>query len=302
MASVRATPKAGTGGTGSAGWDEGGVRPAPTLLGDTRVGRHVRVPKTAELVAAHLRRQIVRGELVEGDALPPEAVLMEQFGVSRPTLREAFRVLESEALISVRRGAHGGARVHTPDGHVAARYAGLVLEHTGTTIADVHTAATLLEPPCIRLLATHATDAAVTRLRTALAITDSALAVPHSDPDTVATQLTDFHRLLINLAGNHTLTMIISMLRDILHTATLNQPPREPATPPTTTPPGATTPAGSATPATGHPDAPRDHHRTHQHLVRLVADHDAEAAEALWRTHLTQTRDPTPATILDLLG
>ncbi|MCK9903482.1 GntR family transcriptional regulator, partial [Frankia sp. Cpl3] len=54
--------------------------------------QQIRVPKTAELVAAQLRRQIVRGELVEGDALPPEAVLMEQFGVSRPTLREAFRV------------------------------------------------------------------------------------------------------------------------------------------------------------------------------------------------------------------
>ncbi|MCK9921275.1 GntR family transcriptional regulator, partial [Frankia sp. AgPm24] len=50
------------------------------LLAANRVGQHVRVPKTAELVAAHLRRQIVRGELHEGDALPPEAVLMEQFG------------------------------------------------------------------------------------------------------------------------------------------------------------------------------------------------------------------------------
>ncbi|WP_235489098.1 winged helix-turn-helix domain-containing protein, partial [Frankia sp. AvcI1] len=87
-------------------------------------------------------RQIVRGELHEGDALPPEAVLMEQFGVSRPTLREAFRVLESEALISVRRGAHGGARVHTPNGHVAARYTALVLEHQHTTLADIHTAHT----------------------------------------------------------------------------------------------------------------------------------------------------------------
>ena len=99
-----------------------------------RVGQRVRVPKTAELVAAHLRRQIVRNELHEGDALPPEAVLMAQFGVSRPTLREAFRVLEAEGLISVRRGAHGGARVHTPDVDVAARYAGLVLEHRGATL------------------------------------------------------------------------------------------------------------------------------------------------------------------------
>ena len=40
---------------------------------------------------------------------------MGQFGVSRPTLREAFRILEAEALISVRRGSRGGARVVAPD-------------------------------------------------------------------------------------------------------------------------------------------------------------------------------------------
>ncbi|WP_235433332.1 FadR/GntR family transcriptional regulator, partial [Protofrankia coriariae] len=140
------------------------------------MGRRVRVPKTAELVAARLRRQIVRGELVEGDALPPEAVLMEQFGVSRPTLREAFRVLESEALISVRRGAHGGARVHTPNGDVAARYAALVLEYRGTTIADVHQARALLEPPCVRRLAQRHTEEDLARLRAALAAVEAATA------------------------------------------------------------------------------------------------------------------------------
>src|SRR5438445_51107 len=112
------------------------------------VARAVRVPKTAELVAAHLRRQIVRGELKEGDALPPETALMEQFSVSRPTLREAFRVLESEALITVRRGSHGGARVHVPNGDVAARYAGLVLQFRETTLADVLEARAVIEPPC----------------------------------------------------------------------------------------------------------------------------------------------------------
>ena len=74
------------------------------------VGARLRVPKMAELVAGDLRRRILRGELVENDALPSESALMQRFGVSRPTLREAFRVLESESLISVRRGAHGGAR------------------------------------------------------------------------------------------------------------------------------------------------------------------------------------------------
>ncbi|MEX5633929.1 FadR/GntR family transcriptional regulator, partial [Parafrankia sp. FMc2] len=170
--------------------------------------QQIRVPKTAELVAAQLRRQIVRGELVEGDALPPEAVLMEQFGVSRPTLREAFRVLESEALISVRRGAHGGARVHTPDGQVAARYAGLVLEHRHTTVADVHTAHTLLEPAAVRLLATHHTDTTLTALHTALT---------HTDPN-------HFHHQLLEHAGNQTLTMIAGMLRHILDTHTNPRP------------------------------------------------------------------------------
>ncbi len=59
-------------------------------------GQRIRVPKTAELVAAELRRKIVRGELAEGDALPSEAALMAEFAVSRPTLRVAFRVLVSE--------------------------------------------------------------------------------------------------------------------------------------------------------------------------------------------------------------
>jgi hypothetical protein len=48
------------------------------------VAAPVRVPKTAELVASQLRRQIVRGELKEA-ARPPEA-RCKQFGVSRPTL------------------------------------------------------------------------------------------------------------------------------------------------------------------------------------------------------------------------
>src|SRR5580704_2051753 len=89
------------------------ARPArlPRSANGRPFGQRIRVPKTAELVAAELRRKIVRGELAEGDALPSEAALMADFAVSRPTLREAFRVLESESLISIRRGARGGARV-----------------------------------------------------------------------------------------------------------------------------------------------------------------------------------------------
>ena len=52
--------------------------------------------KAAERVAAELRREIVTGNLRPGDKLASEKDLQVQFDVSRPTLREALRLLESE--------------------------------------------------------------------------------------------------------------------------------------------------------------------------------------------------------------
>jgi len=113
----------------------------------------VRVPKAGEMVASQLRRQIVLGELKEGDQLPPESVLMEQFGVSRPTLREAFRILEAEGAITVRRGVRGGARVQAPDSSVAARQVGLLLQYRGALLSDVYEVRAVLEPAAARMTA-----------------------------------------------------------------------------------------------------------------------------------------------------
>src|SRR3989344_2442946 len=106
----------------------------------------IRVPKTSELVADQIRAQIVRGELKEGDSLPPEGTLMATLGISRPTLREAFRILEAENLISVVRGSRSGARVHQPSVELVSRYAGYLLEAEGTTIADLYAARLAIEP------------------------------------------------------------------------------------------------------------------------------------------------------------
>ena len=65
-----------------------------------------RIPKMAQVVAAELRAKILQGEFKPGHSLLSEATLMEQYDVSRPTLREALRLLEAQDLISVRRGSH----------------------------------------------------------------------------------------------------------------------------------------------------------------------------------------------------
>src|SRR5262249_55414024 len=110
----------------------------PACIDDGTAGAQpLWLPKAGELVAFQLRRRIVAGELTEGATLPNDPALRGELGVSRPTLREAWRVLESEGLISTRRGAREGPQVHPPTERVAARYATLVLQAERTTMIDI---------------------------------------------------------------------------------------------------------------------------------------------------------------------
>ncbi|QBJ95561.1 FadR family transcriptional regulator [Rhodococcus sp. ABRD24] len=172
----------------------------------------VRVPKAGELVAANLRRRIITGELGAGDPLPSESVLMEQFGVSRPTLREAFRILESESIITVLRGARGGARVMAPDASVAARYTGLLLQYQGTPLVDVYRARASLEVSAVGVLAgpdhVDALDRLAGMISTGAELVDDAAAFAHHD--------VLLHQSLVDLAGNETLAVLAGMLVHII--------------------------------------------------------------------------------------
>lgn len=62
----------------------------------------------------HLRRAIHLGEFKPGDKFLPEREHAEQLGISRVTLREAIRVLETEGYVEVKRGSAGGVTVLGP--------------------------------------------------------------------------------------------------------------------------------------------------------------------------------------------
>jgi DNA-binding FadR family transcriptional regulator len=171
----------------------------------------VRAPKAAELVAARLRDQIVRGKLREGDVLAPEGELMQRFGVSRPTLREAMRVLEGEALITVHRGARGGARVHTPDGETVAQFAGLVLQFRGATVADVYEARRALDLAALRIIVGRGSPWDFVALDENVAAMGRA-----TEPGDIVELHDEFHTLLVELAGNQTLVVFEQMIHRII--------------------------------------------------------------------------------------
>jgi DNA-binding FadR family transcriptional regulator len=80
----------------------------------------VKIAKGPETLAGMLRDSILSGEIAPGAAFAPERMLVEQTGLSRATVREALRILETEGLVVSRPGRNGGARVQPlNDGGVA---------------------------------------------------------------------------------------------------------------------------------------------------------------------------------------
>jgi DNA-binding FadR family transcriptional regulator len=107
--------------------------------------RMTRLPKGADIVAGELRRRIIGGEMGEGQFVPTETALMAQFGLSRPSVREALRVLEAEHLVQPIRGSHHGGRVCLPTVTTAAWHTGLLLERSGATVGQLLEAQLVLD-------------------------------------------------------------------------------------------------------------------------------------------------------------
>ena len=115
-------------------------------------GRSVLSPlRVGESVARELRERILTGEYV--DTLPKQEALMADFEVSAPSIREAFRVLEAEGLIVVRRGNVGGATIRLPNADDTAYALGLALQAKSVRVSEVAAALWSIEPAVARLCA-----------------------------------------------------------------------------------------------------------------------------------------------------
>ena len=253
------------------------------VVTETGTQRRGRLREKPQQIADELRQLIVTGALSEGDSLGHEPDLVERFGVSRPSLREALRILEAEGLITVVRGMLGGIIVHEPDERMTARTAALVLQARNVSLADVYEARTLLEPTAVRVIASQRSrQAAVTELRQL--IKQEVRVIP--DPDGFGPANARFHERLVALAGNQTLTIVAEMLNEVV------------------------TRAVTAISKTGPPQdsaaTRRRGIRSQERLVELIEAGKAAEAEAHWREHMTVVGrflvKQGAATVIDLMN
>jgi len=247
---------------------------------DLGQAEELRIPKTAELVADRIRKRIIAGELVEGDSLPPEGQLMEQFGISRPTLREAFRILETERLISVSRGSRTGARVSLPRVASVSRYASFVLQANGVRVPDIFEARLAIELFAVRRLSRNPRPDRIDRLRKEIESIERIRASGETRDFILG--LTEFHQKLVEVCGNETLLFVIRMLQDLMQQVQLR--------------------LLSANGASDQEDAKKAV-RSMSKLVDLIENGDAEEAARHWRLHLINANKKVPyeGTLRDLL-
>ena len=178
------------------------------------IGDNVQVPRLADVVADRIRDDIISGDLADGDRLPPLEALVEQFGVSLPSMREALRILEAEGLIDVKRGSVGGAVVHRPNATMAAYNLALVLGARGVAAGDVATALTELEPLCAMFCARRP-DRSTEVVRDLRRINAGTEKLVTSDELTFNEHTSTFHAAIVRQCGNATLTLVVGALQAI---------------------------------------------------------------------------------------
>lgn len=160
-----------------------------------------------------IRSRILDGTLSPGTMLPPEHDLAQQLGVTRPTVREALRSLESAGLIG--RGPRRRMVVTAPAKHVVttAMHEAIVLH--GISYRELWEVGAALEPLAARLAANNVTPDILDALHTNLEHTARSL----NDPLALSQADLEFHELITQASNNQALLLAREPLSSMLFAA-----------------------------------------------------------------------------------
>ena len=168
------------------------------------------VPKASDVLAEKLRELILSRALAEGTPLPTERELVAQSGLSRTSVREALRVLETEGLVATKAGRNGGSQVRRPGRESISRSLELFVRSHGVRFEALLEAREAIEPSAARLAAIHRTDddlAEMTRI--------------HQEFDAISNDATahtllnlEWHRAVVKASRNELMIAFFNAIAD----------------------------------------------------------------------------------------
>lgn len=235
---------------------------------NARFGMSARV---AESVAADLRKRILRSE-ADNEPLPRQEVLTQQYGVSGPSLREALRILETEGLVTVRRGKFGGAYVHKPSWSSAAYAFALSLQGQGATLEELAQSLLVLEPMAAAACAAREDrdESIVPALRDNIAKAEKHI----GDGASYSRVARSFHEILVTGLENQAMRLLTQSLVAIWSIQEQIW-------------------ADTVSAASEYPgvESQRESHRTHVRTLHLIEEGDTDGVTKLSTTHLQAVQE-----------
>ena len=169
--------------------------------------------RKSEAIVRQMRAMIETNRILPGNRLPSEPLLAESFSVSRTVIREAVRVLETQGVIEVRRGANGGTFVteRIPEEF---RPAQSVIGAFHVDQSKLRDARLCIETGLIRT-SLRPTPRDLLALRENLALSSN----PATTPARLAIAFTDFHIAVGQMSDNTILSTFLAQLTQPIRTA-----------------------------------------------------------------------------------
>src|ERR1700748_66829 len=189
------------------------------VLGDPFKIVGVKRRRLHEPVADQIRQAIFRGFIVTGHKLPPEREMAEHFQTSRVALREALRALENEGLITIKRGAGGGAFVADFDNALNALAESLnTVVKLGSAKSDHLTEVrSILEPEITRLATMRATPEDISAIGAVVVAQEQEL-----EGGELSRKLDmEFHRCIAEAAHNPVMNIVVNAVNQSIRDSIL---------------------------------------------------------------------------------
>ena len=168
-----------------------------------------------EYVAEQIRRHIALRLVAPGEALPSERELAAMFGVGRPTIQHALRLLEADRLVEARRGRQGGTFVTQPaEGSPVMEELIARLVRRRAELEELLVYRRAVEPTVARIAARTRSEEDLSAMRETIASMVEAL----TEPDYMRLD-TEFHLAVARATRNRHLTQAIEEIRMELNDA-----------------------------------------------------------------------------------
>lgn len=221
--------------------------------------RVIKKTRIHEEVVTQIHELIRQGKLKAGDQLPSERELAETFKVSRTSVREALRTLETKGLIISRTGM-GNFIAHLPIESLVAPLAKLLIEEKAA-LADIFELRKLIEPHIAALAAERATIRDIERMKAILE--KQSRAVTRGETGVGADA--ELHFAIGQATQNQALEKLVSGLMEILSHS------REESLQP--------------------PDRRRASIESHRKILAAIEQHDKAKAEEAMFHHIEQVEE-----------